>query len=82
MARPSSAADTGGKGAHCLSPSTNLKTSSASLRAAGPVLSKAEGVSEPRSNRVESQFTGPFPKLLVPAMETRFPEDNTHAFWH
>jgi len=31
-----------------LSPSTNLRTSSASLRAAGPVLSKAEGVGEPR----------------------------------
>ena len=36
------------KGEQCVSPSVRLRTGSASLRAAGPVLSKAEGVGEPR----------------------------------
>jgi len=42
-----------GRGAHCLNPSGSLRTSSASLRDAGPVLNKAEGVGEPRRAPVE-----------------------------
>ena len=70
VARPSSAADTGGKGAHCLSPSTWRRVDSASLRAAG--------VGEPRRAPEElapAEAGGPATANMVlgPFAETKGP---------